>query len=62
MYAIRSYYETKNRHAKAGRHLVGQTVITGLRPGDELSDLMRPEGLLLERIEGMVLLGGVAEP
>ncbi|MGE4544615.1 MAG: SH3 domain-containing protein [Pedobacter sp.] len=54
--------KTKNRHAKAGRHLVGQTVITGLRPGDELSDLMRPEGLLLERIEGMVLLGGVAEP
>ena len=52
--------KTKNRHAKVGRHLVGQTVITGLRPGDELSDLMRPEGLLVERIEGMVLLGDVA--
>ena len=53
--------KTKDRHAKVGRHLVGQTVITGLRPGDELRDLMRPEGLLLERIEGMVLLGGVGE-
>jgi len=52
--------KTKDRHAKVGRHLVGKTVITGLRPGDELSDLMRPEGLLSERIEGMVLLGGVA--
>lgn len=53
--------KTKDRHAKAGRHLVGQTVITGLRPGDELRDLMRPEGLLLERLEGMVLLGSVGE-
>lgn len=54
--------KTKDRHAMAGRHLVGKTVITGLRPGDELSDLMRPDGVLLERIEGLVLLGGVAEP
>ncbi len=54
--------KTKDRHARMGRHLVGQTVITGLRPGDELSNLMRPEGLLLERVEGMVLLRGIAEP
>ncbi len=39
-----------------GRHLIGRTVITGLTPGAELPHLARPEGLLLHRIQGMVLL------
>lgn len=53
--------KTKKRHAKVARHLVGKTVLTGLRPGDERNDLLRPDGLLVKRIESMVLLGGAGE-
>ncbi|MFO7800805.1 MAG: SH3 domain-containing protein [Desulfovermiculus sp.] len=49
--------KTKNLWAGEGRHVVGRTVITSLRPGDELSNLARPEGLLINGIERMVILG-----
>jgi hypothetical protein len=53
--------KTKDRHGTEGRYLVGRTVISGLRVGEELDDLMRPNGLLLERLEGMVLLRASGE-
>lgn len=40
-----------------GRWIIGRTVITGLSPGAELPHLVRPEGLLIERITGMTLIG-----
>lgn len=49
--------KTENLWAGEGRHVVGRTVITGLRPGEELSNLARPEGLLINGIQRMVILG-----
>lgn len=45
-----------NLWAGEGRHVVGRTVITSLRPGNELNNLARPEGLLINGIERMVFL------
>ena len=39
-----------------GRWIIGRTVITSLEPGKEMTSLVRPQGLLVERISGMVLL------
>lgn len=39
-----------------GRALIGRTVITSLTPGVERPDLARPQGLLLHRLQTMVLL------
>ncbi len=39
-----------------GRKVLGKVVITSLEPGRELLTLVRPDGLLLERLTGMVLL------
>lgn len=41
---------------EVGRLVIGQAVVTSLTPGAERIDLVRPEGLLIERIEGLVLL------
>ncbi|MDZ7762160.1 MAG: SH3 domain-containing protein [Desulfovermiculus sp.] len=49
--------KTKGLWAGEGRHVVGRTVVTSLRPGNELNNLARPEGLLINGIEGMVFLG-----
>lgn len=39
-----------------GRWVIGRTVITSLEPGKEMPGLVRPQGLLVERVSGMVLL------
>lgn len=49
--------KTEDLFGREGRYLVGRTVLTGLRAGDELRNVKRPEGLLVERIEKLVLLG-----
>lgn len=47
---------------KEGRYVIGGTVITTLRPGDELEDLARPDGVLLHKLEGMTfIVPGVGE-
>ncbi|APG25134.1 hypothetical protein A7E75_08955 [Syntrophotalea acetylenica] len=46
----------RERGGVEGRYPVGRTVITGWRPGDELDSLLRPEGVLLNRIQTLVLL------
>jgi cell wall-associated NlpC family hydrolase len=48
--------KTQTLLAGEGRHVVGRTVITSLRPGDELPILARPEGLLINGIERMILV------
>jgi hypothetical protein len=53
--------KTRDRRGQEGRYPVGRTVITGLRPGEELEELMRPGGLLLERLESLVLLAQMDE-
>lgn len=50
--------KTADRGGREGRYPVGRTVLTGLFPGDELERIKRPEGLLGERLEKLVLLGG----
>lgn len=40
-----------------GRWVLGRTVITTLTPGKELPSLIRPQGLLVERISSMTILG-----
>ena len=49
--------KTESLWTGEGRHVVGRTVITSLRPGRELNSLARPEGLLINGIQRMVLLG-----
>ena len=49
--------KTDGLWAGEGRHVVGRTVITSLRPGNELTNLARPEGLLINAIERMIFLG-----
>lgn len=39
-----------------GRLVIGRAVVTTLTPGAERWDLVRPEGLLINRVEAMVLL------
>lgn len=48
--------KTQTLLAGEGRHVVGRTVITSLRPGDELPSLARPEGLLINGIERMIFV------
>lgn len=48
--------KTRNWLGEEGRHLIGRTVITGLQPGYELSNLARPDGELCGRIQGMTIL------
>jgi len=43
-------------HASPGRWVLGRTVITTLEPGKELTTLVRPGGLLIHRVSGMVFL------
>jgi len=40
-----------------GRWVLGRTVITTLTPGKELPSLIRPQGLLAERVSSMTILG-----
>jgi len=40
------------------RKIIGKTVITSLKPGKELVDI-HPEGLLIDSITGITLLGGI---
>lgn len=47
---------TRSWWSGEGRHVVGRTVITSLRPGKELGSLDRPGGLLINGIERMILL------
>lgn len=39
-----------------GNGIIGRMVITSLEPGRERADLVRPEGLLIHRVEGLTLL------
>lgn len=45
-----------------GRRIIGSTVITTLQPGRELMNLSRPEGLLINRISSMSILGLAEAP
>lgn len=42
--------------ATPGRWVLGRTVITTLTPGAELPTLIRPQGLLVERVSGMTVV------
>lgn len=53
MWGLRTWRPFSANH---GRWIIGRTVITSLQPGKEMRDIARPEGLLLERITGMVLV------
>lgn len=44
-----------------GRYVIGSTVITTLTPGMELPDLARPDGILLETVQGITRLDLPAE-
>jgi cell wall-associated NlpC family hydrolase len=48
--------KTRKILAGEGRHVVGRTVITSLRPGAELHSLARPDGLLVNGLEKMIRL------
>jgi hypothetical protein len=48
--------KTSDGQGREGRYVVGRSVITSLHAGQELPLLARPEGLLLNRVEGMTLL------
>ncbi|ADK85400.1 NLP/P60 protein [Desulfarculus baarsii DSM 2075] len=39
-----------------GRAILGRALITTLRPGDDLPDLVKPDGVLVNRLEAMTLL------
>lgn len=39
-----------------GRHVIGRTVITSLKPGQELVRLARPEGLLIHRLSHLTVV------
>ncbi|ABA89697.1 NLPC_P60 superfamily protein [Syntrophotalea carbinolica DSM 2380] len=56
--------KVEDRQGREGRYLVGKTVVTGLRVGEELIGIKRPGGLLQERIQQLVLLTtfGEADP
>ena len=45
--------KTRSLTGKEGRHILGKTVITTLYPGDELRNLDKPSGLLINKITGM---------
>lgn len=47
---------TKQGFGETGRWVIGRTVITSLEPGREMSSLIRPQGLLSERITRMINL------
>ncbi len=49
------------KNGKYGRKIIGSTVITSLEPGQELPNLVRPEGILLETVNGMSTLPGIGE-
>lgn len=40
-----------------GRKIIGRTIITTLRPGQNLNNLVRPDGILLHRITSINILG-----
>lgn len=48
--------KTKRILAGEGRHVVGRTVITSLRPGAKVPTLARPEGLLVNSLEKIIFL------
>lgn len=48
--------KTRDHQGREGRQVVGRVVITSLRAGHELPHLARPEGLLLNRVEGLTIL------
>jgi len=52
--------KTSGLWCREGRALIGRTVITSLTPGVERPDLARPQGLLLHRLQAMVLLAPAA--
>lgn len=45
---------------REGRHVIGRVAVTTLTPGAELNDLVRPDGLLVHSLKGMVLLAPAA--
>lgn len=47
---------TRQGFGETDRWIIGRTVITSLEPGREMSSLIRPQGLLSERITRMVIL------
>lgn len=52
--ALHSLWGLRTRvSGKTGRWVIGKTVITSLKPGEELPHLARPDGVILERITGM---------
>lgn len=46
----------EDARSREGRHVIGRVAVTTLTPGVELPDLVRPQGLLLHSLKGMVLL------
>jgi SH3 domain (SH3b1 type)/NLPC_P60 stabilising domain, N term/NlpC/P60 family len=52
--------KTSGSWCSQGRAIIGRTVITSLTPGAERPDLARPQGLLLHRLQSMVLLAPTA--
>lgn len=49
-------HNTWGLRTQSGPAIIGRMVITTLEPGKERADLMRPEGLLVNRVAGMTLL------
>ncbi len=47
---------TKTWSGQEGRHIIGKTVITTLKPGVELPDLDTPGGLLINKVTGLSIL------
>ncbi len=52
-------------HSEPGRHIIGRTVITSLKPGREMRNLLIPDGLLINRVTYMTTVvepvGGLKE-
>ena len=53
---IREAQRRESPSATPGRWVLGRTVITTLTPGAELRNLVKPQGLLVERVGSMTLL------
>ena len=46
-------------NGKESRHIIGKTVITTLEPGKELENLHPDNGLLIDTVGSITLLGGI---
>ncbi|WP_461208949.1 SH3 domain-containing protein [Desulfocurvus sp. DL9XJH121] len=47
---------------REGRRLIGAVVVTSLAPGDELPELVRPDGVLLHKLGGMTFVAPAPGP